>query len=56
MKVDRAILVVYVGSLQLDNAKQLQQRDKLTWYLSNFGKTKRILSNTLANQLGKNKT
>jgi hypothetical protein len=39
------------------NAKleQLQQFGKPTWHPYNFGKTRKIGSNSLANQLGKNR-
>jgi hypothetical protein len=33
--------------------EQLQQFDKSTWYPSNFGKTRKLASNSLANQLDK---
>jgi hypothetical protein len=35
--------------------EQLQQFGKPTWHSSNFGKTRKLASNSLANQLGKNR-
>jgi hypothetical protein len=35
--------------------KQLQQFGKPNWHLFNFGKTKKMASNSLANQLSKNR-
>jgi hypothetical protein len=50
-------LVILFFSLELvvESAKQLQRFGKSTWHPSNFGKTRKIVSNTLANQLGKNR-
>jgi hypothetical protein len=35
--------------------EQFQQFDKPTWHPYNFGKTRKLASNSLANQLGKNR-
>jgi hypothetical protein len=35
--------------------EQLQQFGKLTWHPYNFGKQEKLASNSLANQLGKNR-
>jgi hypothetical protein len=51
-------LVILFLSLELvvESTKQLQQFVKSTWHPSNLAKQEKIVSNSLANQLGKNKT
>jgi hypothetical protein len=43
------------GKQPWQNSEQLQQFGKPTWHPSNFGKTRKIGSNSLANELGKNR-
>jgi hypothetical protein len=42
-------------SVESKSLEQLQQFGKPTWHSYNFGKTKKLASNSLANQLGKNR-
>jgi hypothetical protein len=41
------------NNLRSDYLEQLQEFGKSTWHPSNFGKTKKLASNSLANKLGK---